>query len=242
MENKTEIIEVQNRPQDLIRAAIDKGGVDLEKLEKLMELQMKFDSNEARKAYHEAITAFKKNPPKIKKDKKVNFGQTKYNHASLANVTDSINTELSKHGLSASWQTHQNGQISVTCKITHVKGHSEETTLSAPADTSGSKNAIQAIGSAISYLQRYTLLSLAGLATSEMDDDGVAGGGSPVTLDEAAMIKKLVDEAGIGEGLGADERKQVIVEWFNDMLGYALPKGYVSIRQEDSVRVRRAHA
>jgi hypothetical protein len=46
--------------------------------------------------------------------------------------------------------------------------------LAAAPDASGSKNAIQAIGSTISYLERYTLLALTGLATHDMDDDGQA--------------------------------------------------------------------
>ncbi len=90
----------------------------------------------------------------------------------MANVVEKISAELSKHGLSASWTTKQNGAILVTCKITHILGHSEETTLSAPSDTSGSKNAIQAIGSTITYLERYTLLALTGLATEDQDNDG----------------------------------------------------------------------
>lgn len=194
-----EIVEVKNRPEDLIKLAIDKGGVDLEKLEKLMELQQKYEANEARKAYHEAMTAFKKNPPKIKKDKKVSFGQTSYKHATLANVTESINGELSKHGLSASWQVHQNGTISVTCKITHVQGHFEETTLTAPSDTSGSKNAIQAIGSTISYLQRYSLLSLAGLATFDVDDDGQAAVTEFIDNAEFAHLRELIESYEVDE-------------------------------------------
>ena len=42
-------------------------------------------------------------------------------------------------------------------------------------DTSGSKNSIQAISSAVTYLQRYTLLAATGLSTSELgnlDNDG----------------------------------------------------------------------
>ncbi len=66
----------------------------------------------------------------------------------------------------------QNGVIAVTTRISHIQGHFEETTLSAPSDTSGSKNAIQAIGSTISYLQRYGILALTGLATTDQDDDG----------------------------------------------------------------------
>ena len=160
-----------NTPADLIRDAV-KGGADLDKLEKLLNLQERYEANEARKAYHQAMANFKANPPKIEKDKKVAFLQTKYKYATLGNVTEKISAELSKYGLSASWSIKQNGAISVTCKITHVLGHSEETTIAADSDQSGSKNAIQAIGSTITYLERYTLLALTGLATEDMDNDG----------------------------------------------------------------------
>jgi hypothetical protein len=42
--------------------------------------------------------------------------------------------------------------------------------MSAPPDTSGSKNPIQAIGSTQSYLERYTALALLGIATKDMPD------------------------------------------------------------------------
>mgnify|MGYP001168649330 CR=1 FL=1 len=178
-------------PQQMIQLAIS-SGADLEKLEKLLTLQERWESNEARKAYHAAMAKFKANPPKIDKDKTVSFktdrgGQTTYNHATLGNVTEKISAELSKYGLSASWTTKQNGAVSVTCHITHKLGHSEETTLTAKEDTSGSKNAIQALGSTITYLERYTLLALTGLATYEQDDDGIAAGKPDVKMPEAKM-------------------------------------------------------
>lgn len=161
-------------PAELIMAAVT-ANTDLDKLKGLMELQERWEANEARKAFHKAMSDFKAVNIEIEKDKKVGYktdkGSVGYSHASLANVVRTITKELSKYGLSASWRTAQNGTISVTCKITHVLGHSEETTLSAPSDTSGSKNAIQAIGSTISYLERYSLLAVLGLATSDMDDD-----------------------------------------------------------------------
>lgn len=162
-------------PADMIRAAVI-NGADLDKLEKLLSLQERFEANEAKKAYHSAMAKFKENPPEIEKDKKVGYstssGKVGYSHASLANVVNKITSELSKHGLSASWKTKQNGVIVVTCVITHKLGHSEETSLSANADSSGSKNSIQAIGSTITYLERYTLLAILGLATHDQDDDG----------------------------------------------------------------------
>ena len=171
MEEKKEIQVVT--PAHMIELAVSKGA-DLDKLEKLLTLQERYDAMEAKKAFNRAMSDFKANPPKIDKDRTVSYGNTKYNHASLANVTDKINCELSKYGLSSSWSVKQNGTISVTCKITHVKGHFEETTLTAASDTSGSKNPIQAIGSTLSYLERYSLLALTGLATFEDDDDGQA--------------------------------------------------------------------
>lgn len=194
--DEQEVVVTQgSTPADMIRIAVS-GGADLDKLEKLLILQERYEVNEARKAYHKAMANFKASPPKINKDKNVAYatsaGKVGYKHASLANVTEKINSELSKYGLSASWTTKQNGQICVTCRITHEFGHSEETTLCAPSDTSGSKNAIQAIGSTITYLERYSLLALTGLATYDQDDDTKAMG-APVEFISEKEQHQLAD-------------------------------------------------
>lgn len=175
MENELQKVDKQeNSYLTIIQSAVDKG-TDIEQIEKLIELKERYDANEAKKAYHLAMAKFKENPIKITKDSKVDFtsqkGRTHYNYANLATVMEKVNIGLSACSLSASFETKQNGQVIVTCKITHALGHSEETTLAAPADQSGNKNSIQAIGSTVSYLQRYTLLSLCGLATHEQDND-----------------------------------------------------------------------
>ena len=169
-----------NSPAGMIRAAVS-GGADLEKLEKLLIIQERWEANEARKAYHVAMAAFKTTAPEtILKNKKVSYatktgGTVKYSHATLANVVKAITAKLSEHGLSVSWPMKQEPTtITITCKITHILGHSEEFSLTGPADDSGGKNAIQAIGSTTQYLQRYTLLAAIGLATEGQDDDGIA--------------------------------------------------------------------
>ena len=179
------------------------GGMDLDKLEKFMALQEKWEANQARKAYTQAMSDFKKNPPEIEKDSHVEYrtdkGITKYNHASLGNVTAKINTALGEHGLSAAWTTEQSEKgVSVTCKITHVLGHFETTTLTASPDSSGGKNAIQALGSTISYLERYTILALTGLATHEMDDDA-RGEVEHITEKQLSTILDLLNEKGIND-------------------------------------------
>jgi len=194
---ETTEVQIQDS-NNMVLIAMQKG-YDPAFIEKMMDLSERNEKNIARQAYHKAMAAFKANPPEIEKDKKVGFdtqkGRTEYSHASLANVCNKINGALSKHGLSASWRTEQNeGIITVTCTITHELGHSESTSLMGAPDLSGNKNAIQAVGSTISYLERYTILALTGLATSDMDDDA----GSPdqvITEKQAIEIDKLLRES-----------------------------------------------
>lgn len=181
--------EIPISPMAAMMAAIN-ANVDLTKIEKMIELQQKWDAIEARKAYTHAMAEFKKMPTDITKDGNVKFKNklgeiVEYNHATLGNVTSSINSALSKHGLSASWTTEQKeGVIIVTCSITHEKGHKESTSLSAAPDTSGSKNNLQAICSTITYLERYTILALTGLATHDQDDDGKSAAEEIVYIDD----------------------------------------------------------
>lgn len=159
-------------PMQLLQVAMSQNA-DIGKLEKLMELQLRWESNEAKKAFISAMNAFKADPPDIIKNKRVAYKDVAYTYATLANVCDQVTGALSKHGISHRWRTEQSDSlIRVTCILTHEMGHSEETTLSAGPDQTGSKNAIQALGSAVKYLQRYTLLAATGLEAGDEDNDG----------------------------------------------------------------------
>ena len=203
-----ELAVVSQSPAAMIMSLMEKSkDIDFEKIEKFLDIQKKWEENNARKAYHLAMSEFKANPPDIEKDKKVkyktNSGETAYNNASLGNVTEKINSALSKYELSAGWLTKQEGSnVTVTCRISHSLGHSEETSLTAAPDASGGKNTIQALGSTISYLQRYTLLALTGLATHEMDDDGK--GSEPVVFISDKQKSTIVDMIQATE---TDEKK-----------------------------------
>lgn len=198
---ENEVVPVESKqmnPMGLIEMAVSQNA-DIDKLEKLMVLQERWEKNEARKAYVKAMADFKKNPPEISKDSHVRYetqkGITEYSHATLANVTSTINSALSAHGLSAGWVTEQNEkEIAVICTITHILGHSESTKLSAFPDTTGSKNSIQAIGSTITYLQRYTLLTLTGLATHEDDDGKSSESVEHITPNQVADLNSMITE------------------------------------------------
>lgn len=163
----------------LIDKLVSRGG-DLANLDRILDLQIKWEANEARKAFVAAMAAFKAEPMEILKRKLVEFATrdgdtTSYRHAELSDVTDAVVPAMGKHGLSHRWDVKQEGGgITVTCTITHALGHSESVSMTAAPDASGKKNAIQQVASTTTYLQRYTLLAATGMATKGMDDDGRA--------------------------------------------------------------------
>lgn len=147
----------------------------ISQLEKLMELQQKWDAEQARKAFFEALSAFQSDLPTIAKTKSASFGRgaAAYKYASLDDITEAIRPYLAKHGMSYRFEQKQDGQaIWVTCILTHCDGHSERCAMSAFADGSGSKNAIQGIASSVTYLRRYTLTGATGVACIDEDIDG----------------------------------------------------------------------
>lgn len=175
MEQRAVAVAEQAGPMKSALAALQ-AGATVEQLQGLLALQKDWEANEARKAYVAAMAEFKKNPPEIFKRKEVAFGDTRYSHATIGDVTSLTVAGLAAHGFSHRWDTRQtDGRIEVTCILTHNLGHSESTTLEASPDSSGKKNAIQQVASTVTYLQRYTLLAACGLATKDMEDDDGAG-------------------------------------------------------------------
>jgi hypothetical protein len=219
----TAVTTTQDSPNALIALALE-NKADPEVLKKLMDLQERWEANQARKEYMEAMAEFKKKCPSVlKKNLKVDFtsakGRTHYNYAGLGGIVAQITGMLSDAGLNASWQTHQDKDtVSVTCHITHSKGHRESTMLLGPMDDTGNKNRIQQIGSSVTYLQRYTLLALLGLATGEQDNDNTAGRDSigmpvektseaghpadaaPTSTTAQGMIETVTSKNGTGKG------------------------------------------
>lgn len=185
-------------PMEMLSMAVSQGA-DIEKLSKLMDLQERWEKNEARKAFVVAMADFKKNAPVILKTKAVSFGAgkaTAYKHALAGESSETIGAALSAVGISHKWdvETTEDNKIKVACILTHTQGHSERTTMPpCSPDTSGSKNSIQAVGSTVSYLQRYSLFAATGLVPKDADDD--AGGGKVHTLSDSVMadFKSEVD-------------------------------------------------
>jgi hypothetical protein len=186
-------------PTMMLAMAVERGA-SLEYIEKLMALQERWEANEARKAFTVAMTDFKAEPLEIFKRKAVGYATKEgdfvgYKHAELSDVADVVVPAMARHGLSHRWDVKQeSARVIVTCTVTHRMGHSESVTMDAAPDDSGKKNKIQQIASSVTYLQRYTLLAIVGLATKNEDDDGAGGG----DVDEAELLQGFRDASLLG--------------------------------------------
>lgn len=181
-------------PMQLIEAAVN-ANADIDKLERLMSLQERWEQNNAKKAFFAAMSKFNAECPTIIKKKQAH--NSKY--APLGDIHEQIKPTLVSCGLSFRFeQDHSNG-IEVSCLVSHELGHTEKSTMKAPADTTGNKSAIQGIASTVTYLMRYTLCSALGITTADEDMDGRLDNGMLISHEqEGWLLEKLCTQDGNG--------------------------------------------
>lgn len=200
-------------------------------IEKMLDLQERFEANEARKAFYQAVADFKRNPPEVLKDKEnsqFSKGDKKAMYVSLGNLVKTVNPALGEHGLSASWEINQAEKlVKVSCKLSHRFGHSETVTMEAPPDISGgnAKNPIQQIKSTVTYLRAATFEAVTGIAATEeanIDDDGNGAETEYISSDQVIEINDLIKEKGLSEA----QRKKFLELASADSVEQVLSKSY----------------
>lgn len=177
-------------PMVMLAQAVERGA-DITVIEKMMGLSERWEANQARKAFDAAVSNAKAEIPPVVRNRE---GHNKARYADFAAIAAVVDPILSRHGLSYRFRSTQGDRINVACILSHKDGHFEETTLSGPADTSGNKNAVQAIGSTLTYLQRYSLVQALGLAASNDDDGKAAGMGPTITEDQVGELVALIED------------------------------------------------
>ena len=120
-------------------------------------------------------------------------------YATWEDTVDAIRPILARHGFSLSFKPGRSpkGVPTVTGVLRHEAGHKEEAELELPADTTGDKNAVQAVGSTMSYGQRYVAKMLLNLTSRGEDDDGPAAGQSAADLERHRRDQRPRRQAGL---------------------------------------------
>lgn len=179
----------------MIERAASNPAVDIDKMERLLEMQERVLNRRSREAYMAAFAQMQPALPEIAERGK---GHGNITYALWEDVNAAIKPILSAHGFGLSFRVGRaSDKITVTGILSHRDGHSEETTMELPLDQSGSKNAVQAVGSSTSYGKRYVagaLLNLTSRLREDRDDDGAAAGlGETITDEQAIMLRELIE-------------------------------------------------
>lgn len=190
--------EVNPVLQLIERVALDPQA-DVNKLEKMIELQERVMARQSKEQFDSAMLSFQMKKPVIEK---VSQGHNS-KYAKLEHMQDKVDPVLREFGLFARWNTQalQDNKIRVTCIITHIGGHSETSSMDVVPDKGGAKSEIQACGSSISYAQRYTFRSILGLVISEENDGNVS---TPITAQQVKILERKL------EYLGDDAKEKMI--------------------------------
>ena len=206
--------------QMIERAARDPN-VDIDKMERLFRMKLDMEARASKAAYLAALAALQPQLPVITKHGVINKNEkdesgkktgrqeamTKY--AKWEDVVEGITPKLAEHGFSLSFRVAQPtpDRIVVSAVLGHREGHTEETAISLPIDSTGAKNNVQGWGSSVSYGKRYTAFALLNISARGEDDDGKAAGApETITEEQAAALRTLMEKANIEE--------QIIFEHF----------------------------
>ena len=94
-------------------------------------------------------------------------------YADLAEVLNTVRPVMAKHGISISqFPAFEQGVASVETIVMHTSGEWLSGISSAPV----TKQDAQGVGSAITYLRRYSLAAIAGIAQEDDDGNSAVGG------------------------------------------------------------------
>lgn len=181
--------------------------VPVEKLEKLIELQERIMRHQAKSAFDAAFAEMQGEIPTITERGEILVnGVLRSKYAKHEDILDVVKPILQRHGFALRHRNiFENGTLRIVGILSHRSGHSEEDEFVAKADDSGSKNAIQALGSTRAYGARYTTIALLNIATREpglRDDDGHASekAGRPDVPEPPGFTPWLATLDGIADG------------------------------------------
>lgn len=172
------------------RAAADPT-CDIEKMERLLAMHERMQDRSAQAEFSKAMAEMQCEIPSIAERGK---GHGTIRYATFEDINDVMKPIMQRFGFAISFKVvHEGTGVSVTGILMHRSGHREETTMLLPSDTSGSKNAVQAVGSSTSYGKRYVMSALLNITTRGEDDDGLAAVPTAyITKPQVAAISALL--------------------------------------------------
>jgi len=192
---------VTEQPESLLaviaRAASDPN-VDIDKMDRLLQMQERLEMRGAEADFNEAMTKAQTEMGRVKTNKDNKQTSSRYaDYASLDRVMRPIYT---KHGFALSFNTEEGAPaeaVRVVCLVSRGR-FTRRYHVDMPADGKGAKGGdvmtkTHATGAAMTYGMRYLLKMIFNVAIGEDDTDGNMPGDT-ITPDQADELKKLLDD------------------------------------------------
>lgn len=170
----------------VIERAASNPEVDVDKMERLMQMHERILARNAEQAFNDAMNAAQSHIGRIAANKE-NL-QTKSWYPTYAALDREIRPVYSSNGFALSFDTEPSAvesMVRVLCYVSHSAGHTRTYHVDMPADGKGAKGGdvmtkTHAAGSAMSYGMRYLLKLIFNVAVGvDLDDDGNGASDSP---------------------------------------------------------------
>jgi hypothetical protein len=165
---------------DLYERLAKDPSVDVAKFEKILDLKRGVDAERAKAAFFADFAAMQIELPTISKRGEIlnRNGQVQSTFAQYEDIQRAVKPILRKwrFSVSHSQAPDTTKEMVIVTHLVHAEGHVLSSTFKADADTSGSKNAVQGLGSVSQYGKRYNLVALLDLEISGKDNDAQSAG------------------------------------------------------------------
>lgn len=199
MQSQSDLVEVKDDNPLATYHSLVASGIDPEKLGPLLDLQERWERNQAERAFARAKVDCKAKLPVVVKDKQGDKGL----YASLEHVSRQVDPIAAEFGFAHSYGTKPSANancVTVTMRVLHKGGHSEELELcDVPYDVAGpkggaTKSPVQGLVSSVSYAQRKLKLMYWDVTVANEDRDGDQ---PPDTIseDDIGDLNDLIDRA-----------------------------------------------
>lgn len=209
----TETKEMATTGSGLIAMAIN-ANLDIEKLERLMEMKEREEEKTAKAAFNVAMAVVQKNIEPIIADGENT--QTDSRFSKLTTIVSTLAPIYTREGFSVSGGTSEcssqklvdAGWFRTTAELSHVGGYTKDYYVDLPADTCGpkgniNKTVIHGTKSSITYARVILMGLMFNFTTShDVDDDGNGAGptNETITPEQAAALRDEIAEVGGEEG------------------------------------------
>lgn len=181
----------------VIARAAENPQVDVDKMQKLLDMQQQVMARQAEAAFNVAMNQAQAEMVRVATDAENSHTRSRY--ATYAAMDRALRPIYTRHGFSISYDTQDtdNGDfVVVVAYVSHSAGHTRTYRAKVPADGKGARgndgvmNRTQAFGSANSYGMRYLLKLIWNVAIGEDDTDGNTTDGN---MEAVAKLAESLD-------------------------------------------------